>query len=257
MIVIKSQQEIELMRQAGAVTAKILSELQHVIVPGITTKDIDDFVEKIIADNAMTPAFKGYNGYPASACVSVNQQVVHGIPSKQRRLEEGDIVSVDIGTKYRGYFSDAARTYAVGKIDPQAQKLIDTTQESFFEGLKFCRPGFRLSDVSHAIQKRVEEDGFSVVRDFVGHGIGRALHEEPQIPNFGPPGRGPRLVPGMVLAIEPMVNEGTWKVTVLPDDWTVETTDGKRSAHYENTVVITEGEPLLLTKLDEPLMMEV
>ncbi len=250
MIIIKSQQEIELMKQAGAVTAKILSDLRKVIVPGITTKDVDDFVEQTILDSGMIPAFKGYNGYPASACVSVNQQVVHGIPSKKNRLVEGDIVSVDVGTIYRGYYSDAARTYPVGKIDPEAQRLIDATRASFYEGLKFCRPGFRLSDISHAIQKRVEQDGFSVVRDFVGHGIGRAMHEEPHIPNFGAPGRGPRLVPGMVLAIEPMVNEGTWKVTVLPDDWTVETIDGKRSAHYENTVVITETEPLLLTKLD-------
>ncbi|MDD2483616.1 MAG: type I methionyl aminopeptidase [Eubacteriales bacterium] len=257
MIIIKSPQEIELMKEAGAVTAKILRDLRKFIVPGITTKDIDDFVEQSILGSGMIPAFKGYNGYPASACVSVNQQVVHGIPSKKCILLEGDIVSVDTGTIHRGYFSDAARTYSVGLIDPDAKRLIDVTQASFYEGLKFCKPGFRLSDVSHAIQTRVEEDGFSVVRDYVGHGIGRAMHEEPQIPNFGTPGRGPRLVPGMVLAIEPMVNEGTWKVSVLPDDWTVETIDGKRSAHYENTVVITEEEPLLLTTLDESLMMEV
>ena len=257
MIIIKSPQEIELMKEAGAVTAKILWDLRKFIVPGISTKDIDDFVEQSILGSGMIPAFKGYNGYPASACVSVNQQVVHGIPSKKCILLEGDIVSVDTGTIHRGYFSDAARTYSVGLIDPDAKRLIDVTQASFYEGLKFCKPGFRLSDVSHAIQTRVEEDGFSVVRDYVGHGIGRAMHEEPQIPNFGTPGRGPRLVPGMVLAIEPMVNEGTWKVSVLPDDWTVETIDGKRSAHYENTVVITEEEPLLLTTLDESLMMEV
>ena len=257
MIIIKSPQEIELMKEAGAVTAKILWDLRKFIVPGISTKDIDDFVEQSILGSGMIPAFKGYNGYPASACVSVNQQVVHGIPSKKSILLEGDIVSVDTGTIHRGYFSDAARTYSVGLIDPDAKRLIDVTQASFYEGLKFCKPGFRLSDVSHAIQTRVEEDGFSVVRDYVGHGIGRAMHEEPQIPNFGTPGRGPRLVPGMVLAIEPMVNEGTWKVSVLPDDWTVETIDGKRSAHYENTVVITEEEPLLLTTLDESLMMEV
>ena len=257
MIIIKSPQEIELMKEAGAVTAKILWDLRKFIVPGISTKDIDDFVEQSILGSGMIPAFKGYNGYPASACVSVNQQVVHGIPSKKSILLEGDIVSVDTGTIHRGYFSDAARTYSVGLIDPDAKRLIDVTQASFYEGPKFCKPGFRLSDVSHAIQTRVEEDGFSVVRDYVGHGIGRAMHEEPQIPNFGTPGRGPRLVPGMVLAIEPMVNEGTWKVSVLPDDWTVETIDGKRSAHYENTVVITEEEPLLLTTLDESLMMEV
>lgn len=257
MIIIKSKEEIELMKEAGAVTAQILADLRKFIVPGITTKDVDTFVEDAILKSKMIPAFKNYNGYPASACVSVNQQVVHGIPSKKNKLLEGDIVSVDAGTIYRGYYSDAARTYPVGNIDEDAARLIDTTRASFYEGLKFCRPGFRLSDISHAIQMRVEKDGFSVVRDYVGHGIGRAMHEEPQIPNFGSPGRGPRLVPGMVLAIEPMVNEGTWKVTVLPDDWTVETIDGKRSAHYENTVVITEEEPLLLTKLDGTLMMEV
>ena len=257
MIIIKSQEEIELMKEAGAVTARILADLPNIIKPGITTKDVDDFVEETILRNKMIPAFKGYNGYPASACVSVNQQVVHGIPSRKRRLLEGDIVSVDAGTIWRGYYSDAARTYPVGTIDEEAARLIETTRASFYEGLKFCRPGFRLSDISHAIQMKVENDGFSVVRDFVGHGIGRAMHEEPQIPNFGSAGRGPRLVPGMVLAIEPMVNEGTWKVLVLQDDWTVETIDGKRSAHYENTVVITEDEPLLLTKLEEPLMMEV
>lgn len=247
MIIIKSQEEIELMREAGAVTAQILKDLSQIIQPGITTKDVDDFVEETILKNKMIPAFKGYNGYPASACVSVNNQVVHGIPSKKRRLSEGDIVSVDAGTIYRDYYSDAARTYPVGSIDEDAKRLIITTKESFFEGLKFCKPGYRLFDVSHAIQMRVEKDGFSVVRDFVGHGIGRSMHEEPQIPNYGSPGRGPKLVPGMVLAIEPMVNEGTWQVKVLHDNWTVETMDGKRSAHYENTVVITQDEPLLLT----------
>ncbi|MGI6728532.1 MAG: type I methionyl aminopeptidase [Anaerovoracaceae bacterium] len=247
MIIIKSQEEIELMREAGAVTAQILKDLSQIIQPGITTKDVDDFVEETILKNKMIPAFKGYNGYPASACVSVNNQVVHGIPSKKRRLSEGDIVSVDAGTIYRDYYSDAARTYPVGSIDEDAKRLIITTKESFFEGLKFCKPGYRLFDVSHAIQMRVEQDGFSVVRDFVGHGIGRSMHEEPQIPNYGSPGRGPKLVPGMVLAIEPMVNEGTWQVKVLHDNWTVETMDGKRSAHYENTVVITQDEPLLLT----------
>lgn len=247
MIIIKSQKEIELMRTAGSVTAQILADLSRIIQPGITTMDVDDFVEENILRNGMIPAFKGYNGYPASACVSVNQQVVHGIPSKKRKLTEGDIVSIDIGTIYRNYYSDAARTYAVGNIDEEAVRLINVTKESFYEGLKFCRSGCRLSDISHAIQKRVEKDGFSVVRDFVGHGIGSAMHEEPQIPNYGMPGRGPRLVPGMVLAIEPMVNEGTFEVRVLPDNWTVETLDGKRSAHYENTVVITEDEPLILT----------
>ena len=247
MIVIKSQEEIELMSQAGAVTAQILEELYKVIEPGISTKDIDEFVEENILKNKMIPAFKGYNGFPASTCVSINQEVVHGIPSKKRILKQGDIVSVDVGTIHKGYYSDAARTYPVGEIDDSAQKLITITMESFYEGLNFCKPGYRLSDISHAIQKHVEENGFSVVRDFVGHGIGNSMHEAPQIPNYGIPDRGPRLVPGMVLATEPMVNEGTYQVEVLEDNWTVVTRDGKRSAHYENTVVITENEPLLLT----------
>lgn len=257
MIIIKSQEEIRLMETAGRVTWKILEGLKQFISPGISTKDVDDYVEETILSHGMIPAFKGYNGYPASACVSVNQQVVHGIPSTKRKLERGDIVSVDVGTIYRGYYSDAARTYPVGSIDSEAERLIAVTRESFYEGLKFCRVGFRLSDVSHAIQKRVEEDGFSVVRDYVGHGIGSSMHEEPKIPNFGGPGRGPKLVPGMVLAIEPMVNEGSYHVKVLSDNWTVETVDGKRSAHYENTVVITEEEPVLLTRPVGSSSMEV
>ncbi len=246
MIIMKSPDEIRLMSEAGRVTARILRELSDLIRPGITTGDVDAFVERIILEEGQIPAFKGYGGYPASACVSVNDQVVHGIPGR-RKLKEGDIVSVDVGTIYRNYYSDAARTYAVGTVSEEAERLIRVTQESFFEGLKFCRPGNHLSDVSSAIQKHVEAAGFSVVRDFVGHGIGSSMHEDPQIPNYGPPGRGPRLRVGMVLAIEPMVNAGTWKVKVLEDDWTAVTTDGSLSAHYENTVVITEDEPLLLT----------
>lgn len=257
MIIIKSQEEIQLMGKAGKVTWLILEGLKEVIRPGVSTKEVDEYVEETILSHGMIPAFKGYSGYPASACVSVNQQVVHGIPSKKRKLSEGDIVSVDVGTIYQGYYSDAARTYPVGAIDSEAARLILVTRESFYEGLKYCRAGNRLSDVSHAIQKRVEADGFSVVRDFVGHGIGRSMHEEPKIPNFGQPGRGPRLAPGMVLAIEPMVNEGSYHVKVLSDNWTVETVDGKRSAHYENTVVITEEEPVLLTRPDGSNSMEV
>ncbi len=251
MIIIKSEEEIRLMKEAGIVTARILRELSQIIQPGITTEDVNAFVEQSIIENDMIPAFKGYNGYPASACVSLNDEVVHGIPSRKRKLHEGDIVSVDIGTIHRGYYSDAARTYPVGEIDEAAERLITVTKESFYEGLKFCKAGYRLSDISHAIQMHVENNGFSVVRDFVGHGIGKAMHEDPQIPNYGMPGRGPRLSVGMVFAIEPMVNEGGWQVKVLSDDWTVKTEDGKRSAHYENTVVITEDEPLLLTKLSE------
>jgi len=251
MIIIKSVDEIEIMREAGAVTARILHELSKIIQSGVSTKEVDDFVEQSILENRMVPAFKGYNGFPASACISVNDEVVHGIPSGKRRLCEGDIVSVDVGTIYKGYYSDAARTYPVGRVDEAAARLITVTEESFYEGLKFCKPGYRLSDISHAIQQHVENNGFSVVRDYVGHGIGKSMHEDPQIPNYGIPARGPRLTAGMVFAIEPMVNEGDWQVEVQSDDWTVKTKDGKRSAHYENTVVITEDEPLLLTKLSE------
>lgn len=247
MIIIKSDQEIDIMRESGKVTAHILKELEHFIKPGISTLDIDQFVEKTILSNNMIPSFKGYNGFPASACVSINNEVVHGIPDAARFLKEGDIVSVDVGCTYKGYISDAARTYPVGAISPEAQNLIDATRDSFFEGLKFCRPGYRLSDISHAIQQKAESEGFSVIRDFVGHGVGRAMHEEPQIPNYGKPGRGPRLARGMVFAIEPMINQGTFEVDVLADNWTVVTLDGKLSAHYENTVVITDDEPELIT----------
>jgi len=247
MIIIKSDQEIDIMRESGKVTAHILKELENFIKPGMSTMDIDQFVEKTILSNNMIPSFKGYNGFPASACVSINNEVVHGIPDAARFLKEGDIVSVDVGCTYKGYISDAARTYPVGAISPEAQKLIDATRDSFFEGLKFCRPGYRLSDISHAIQQKAESEGFSVIRDFVGHGVGRAMHEEPQIPNYGKPGRGPRLARGMVFAIEPMINQGTFEVDVLADNWTVVTLDGKLSAHYENTVVITDDEPELIT----------
>lgn len=247
MIILKSKEEVELMREAASVTKVMLAELPTIIVPGMSTKDIDDFVEESIRKADMIPAFKGYGGFPACACVSVNDEVVHGIPTKKRKLYEGDIVSVDLGTIYKGYYSDAARTYPVGTISQEAQRLINAAEESFFAGLKFCKPGFRLSDVSHAIQMVVEAAGFSVVRDYVGHGIGRNMHESPQIPNYGKPGRGPKLEPGMVLAIEPMINLGDYEVDVMLDDWTVKTVDGSLSAHYENTVVITEDEPELLT----------
>lgn len=248
MIIIKSQQEIDIMRESGKVTAYILSELANRIKPGISTKDIDDFVESTILQHKMIPSFKGYNGFPASACVSVNEELVHGIPSSKRILKPGDIVSVDVGSTYKGYVSDAARTYGVGEISPEAQRLITATKDSFFAGLEYCKVGCRLSDISAAIQRKIEvEEGFSIVRDFVGHGVGRKMHEEPQIPNYGKPGRGPRLAAGMVFAIEPMVNQGSYEVEVLDDRWTVVTSDGKLSAHYENTVVITDGEPELLT----------
>lgn len=247
MIIIKSEQEIDIMRESGKVTGQILKDLEELIKPGISTKEIDRFVENTIRRNGMVPTFKGYGGFPASACVSVNEEVVHGIPSKKRKLKEGDIVSVDVGATYKGYVSDAARTYGVGKVDAEAQRLMDTAKASFFEGLKFCKVGYRLSDISHAIQERVESEGFGVIQDFVGHGVGRAMHEEPQIPNYGAPGRGPRLAKGMVFAIEPMITQGTYEVETLLDNWTVVTLDRKMAAHYENTVVITDGEPELLT----------
>ena len=247
MIIIKSEEEIDLMRTSGKVTAYILKELENFIKPGMSTADIDSFVEETIVGNGMIPTFKGYGGFPASACVSVNEEVVHGIPSRKRIIREGDIVSVDVGATYKGYVSDAARTYAVGSISEEAQRLIDVTRDSFFEGLKYCKVGYRLSDISHAIQKRAEGAGFSVIRDFVGHGVGQNMHEEPQIPNYGRPGRGPRLTPGMVFAIEPMICEGDYDVETLSNNWTVVTLDGKLAAHYENTVVITDGEPELLT----------
>ncbi|MCL1808795.1 MAG: type I methionyl aminopeptidase [Clostridiales bacterium] len=247
MIIIKSDQEIDIMRESGKVAGHILKELRDMIKPGISTMDINDFVEGTIRRNGMVPTFKGYNGFPAAACVSVNDEVIHGIPNKRRRLMEGDIVSVDIGVTHRGYVSDAARTYAVGRIDEEALRLINVTEESFFEGIKYCNAGCRLSDISSAIQKHVERAGFSTVRDFVGHGVGRSMHEEPQIPNYGKPGRGPRIAKGMVFAIEPMINQGSFEVDVKLDNWTAVTADGKLSAHYENTVVVTDGEPELLT----------
>lgn len=247
MIIIKSKHEIDLMRTAGKVTGHILRSLEDFVKPGISTKDISDFVESIILENKMKPTFKGLYDYPAAACVSVNEEVVHGIPTHKRLLREGDIVSVDTGATYKGYVSDAARTYAVGEISSEARTLIDTAKNSFFAGLEFCKEGNHLSDVSHAIQSVVEAQGFSVIRDFVGHGLGRDLHEEPQIPNYGKPGKGPRLKAGMVIAIEPMICVGNYEVETLMDNWTAVTVDGSLAAHYENTVVITDGEPELLT----------
>jgi len=247
MIIIKSEQEIDMMRTSGRLVGQILNELRDIIKPGMSTMEISDFVERVIVKNNMIPTFKGYRDYPAAACVSVNDEVIHGIPSRTRLLSEGDIVSVDVGCTYKGYVSDAARTYGVGEIDEDAKKLIRIAEESFYEGMKYCGKGFRLYDISSAIQTHVEKAGFSVVRDFVGHGIGRSMHEEPQIPNAGKPGKGPRLAKGMTFAIEPMINQGCFEVEVKQDNWTVVTADGKLSAHYENTVVITDGEPELLT----------
>ena len=247
MIIIKSAQEIDLMRESGKVTGYILKELENIVKPGISTADIDAFVEKTIRKAGMVPTFLGYGGFPASACVSVNEEVVHGIPDKKRILHEGDIVSVDVGSTYKGYVSDAARTYPVGQVSEVASRLMEATKASFFAGIEYCKVGYRLSDISHGVQAYAEGEGFSVIRDFVGHGVGQQMHEDPQIPNFGRPGRGPRLAKGMVFAIEPMICEGHYDVRTLSNDWTVVTLDGKLSAHYENTVVITDGEPELLT----------
>ena len=247
MIVIKSKQEIDLMREAGKVTAEVLNLLNDFIKPGLSTLDVDKYVEKIIRDHKMVPTFKGYGGFPGSACVSVNDEIIHGIPSADRILQEGDIVSIDTGATYKGYVSDAARTYPVGKIDDEAAKLIEVTRDSFFEGIKYAKAGCRLSDISHAIQVKAESEGFGVIRDFVGHGLGRDLHEDPPIPNYGKPGKGPRLENGMVLAIEPMIVQGSYECDTLLNNWTVVTIDGLLAAHYENTVVINDGEAELLT----------
>ena len=246
-VTIKSAREIELMREAGRLLAEVHDELAAFIKPGISTKDIDKLGEKLIRDRGCLPNFLNYNGYPASVCVSVNDEVVHGIPNKNRILQEGDIVSLDAGLIYKGYHSDAARTYGVGTISKEAQQLIDVTRQSFFEGIKYAKAGNRLHDISNAIAAYAESFGYGVVRDLVGHGIGTALHEDPQIPNFKQHRRGMKLMPGMTLAIEPMINAGTWEVCWLDDDWTVVSEDGSLSAHYENTVLITDGEPEILT----------
>lgn len=248
MIIIKSENEIREMKEAGKGVAHVLEKMESVLRPGITTLELDQIAEEEIRKYNMIPAFKGYNGFPASICVSINEQVVHGIPS-DRKVCEGDIVSIDVGTIYNGYYGDAAKTFSVGTVSDEAKKLIEVTEKCFFEGLKYCKSGFRLSDISHAIQTYVESHGYSVVKDFVGHGIGKNMHEDPQIPNYGRPGRGTRLSAGMVFAIEPMVNVGTDMVTVLLDNWTAVTQDSKLSAHYEHTVAITDGEPMILTML--------
>jgi methionyl aminopeptidase len=246
MIIVKSRREIELMKEAGKITALAHEIVAEHIKPGITTLELDRIAEELIRKHNAIPSFKGYGGFPGTICASINEEVVHGIPSN-RVLNEGDIISIDIGAYIKGYHGDAARTHGVGNISDGAQKLIDVTRSSFYEGLKYCVEGYRLSDVSHAIQTFVEDNGFSIVRNYVGHGIGQDLHEDPQIPNYGPPNKGPKLKRGMVLAIEPMVNYGDYEVMTLQDRWTVVTIDNSLSAHYENTLAITEGEPELLT----------
>ncbi len=246
-ITIKSEREIALMTEAGRILEIVHTELERALKPGMTTLDIDRLGEEVIRSFVCEPSFLNYNGYPASICVSVNDEVVHGIPSKQRVVREGDIVSLDAGVIYKGYHSDAARTHAVGEIGPEVKKLVEVTRQSFFEGIKFAKEGNHLFDISNAIGRYVRQFGYGVVRELCGHGIGTHLHEEPEIPNFSVLRRGPKLKAGMTLAIEPMINLGTARVRWLEDDWTVVTADGKPSAHYENTVLITKGEPRLLT----------
>lgn len=249
-IVIKSAREIELMRVAGRITAGARTIARQGVAAGVTTKELDREIHRYIVKNGATPTFLNYGGFPASACISVNDEVIHGIPGA-RVIHDGDIVSVDVGAKINGFTGDCAGTYPCGEITPEAQDLIAVTRQSFFEGIKFARVGYRVSDIGHAIQEYVESHGYSVVRSYVGHGVGAQLHEEPEVPNYGEPGHGPRLVKGMTIAIEPMVNAGTFDVRVLDNEWTVVTADGKLSAHYENTILITDGEPEILTMAED------
>ena len=246
-VTVKSARELGLMRDSGKILAEVHAKLGEFVKPGISTLEIDQLGEKLIRGYDCVPNFLHYNGYPASICVSVNDEVVHGIPHKEHFLDEGDIVSLDAGVIYKGYHSDAARTYGIGEIDDDAKKLIEVTRQSFFEGIKFAKAGNHLNDISAAIQKYAESFGFGVVRDLVGHGIGSHLHEDPEIPNFARKRKGILLQPGMTLAIEPMITEGSYEVVWLDDDWTVMTEDGGWAAHYENTILITEGEPEILS----------
>jgi methionyl aminopeptidase len=246
MIQIKSNREIEILRKSNRIVAEVLLYLKDMVKSGRTGRDLDEAAERMIRQMGAVPAIKGYRGYPASVCVSINEQVVHGIPDS-RAFAEGDIVSLDLGAVYEGYVGDAALTVPVGDVDEESQRLLAVTEQALMEGIQQARRGNRLFDISHAIQSYVEEHGFSVVRDFTGHGIGREMHEDPQIPNFGTPGTGDRLKEGMVFALEPMVNAGDWRVRVLGDGWTVITADGKRSAHFEHSIAITEAEPLILS----------
>ena len=253
MIIVKSEREIELMRRAGKITAAARALAGEMVKPGVTTREIDKAVFHFIRSQGAEPSFLNYNGYPASVCVSVNDEIIHGIPGK-RVLQEGDIVSVDVGAFIGGFHGDCAGTYPCGQVSDEAMRLIRVTQESFFEGMKYAREGYRLSDISAAVQAYVESNGFSIVREYVGHGIGRRMHEPPEVPNYGNPGHGPRLLRGMTLAVEPMVNAGSAAIKQMADGWTVKTADGKNAAHYENTILITAGEPELLTDPEKSLV---
>ncbi len=247
MIIIKNSEQLSLMKKAGRITAEALLFAGDMIRPGISTKEIDKKIHDFICKCGATPSFLGYGGFPASACISLNSEVIHGIPTDRRILSEGDIVKIDVGARYRGYNGDSARTFPVGKVSDEALKLISVTEQSFYEAMKFARAGNRIGDIGSAVENFVISNGFSVVRDFVGHGVGAELHEEPEVPNFGRAGRGARLYSGMTLAVEPMVNAGSHEVRVQKDGWTVTTLDGKLSAHYENSIAITDGDPILLT----------
>ena len=249
MIVLKTGRELNVMKEACRLSAGALKLIGTAIEPGVTTAELDRLAEDYIRSQGAVPNFKNYHGYPATACISINNEVIHGIPTASRKIEAGDIVSVDLGAKFGGYHGDNAATFAVGDISADAKRLIDTTRESLYEGIKMARAGGRIGDISSAVQQYVEARGYSVVRDFVGHGIGTNLHEAPEVPNFGNPGRGIRLLPGMTIAIEPMVNAGKPEVKVMPDGWTVLTKDGSLSAHFEHTVAITNEGPIIMTKL--------
>ena len=249
-MIIYCEEEISSIKKSNQIVAKILTELRRMIAPGVQTKKLDEYAEVRVKEMNAIPAFKGYRGYPASLCTSINEEIVHGIPSS-RRLRDGDIISLDFGVLYEGYYGDAAVTYPVGEITPKVKKLIKAAEETFYKGVEQMKPGKRISDISFAIQSYVESQGFSVIRAFVGHGIGLSLHEEPQVPNFGLPGRGPKLKSGMVLAIEPMIAMGDWDVEILDDNWTAITRDGSLSAHYEHTVAITQKGPEILTLVNE------
>ncbi|MBO4853778.1 MAG: type I methionyl aminopeptidase [Oscillospiraceae bacterium] len=253
MITLKSSREIELMRRAGKITAAARAVARDMVKPGVTTHQIDEAVYRFIKSQGATPSFLHYNGYPASVCVSVNDEIIHGIPGK-RVLREGDIVSVDVGAYIGGYHGDCAGTYPCGDVSDEAMRLIRVTQQSFFEGLRFAREGYRIGDISHAVQSYVESQGFSIVREYVGHGIGQKMHEDPEVPNYGESGHGRRLLRGMTIAVEPMVNAGVASIIQMSDGWTVKTADGKNAAHYENTLLITAGEPEILTDLEGSLV---
>jgi len=252
-IICRSADELERMREAGRLVGEVLAELAGLVAPGVTTADLDAVAEKRIARAGATPAFKGYHGYPATICASINDEVIHGIPSGRRLLNDGDIISIDVGASLNGYFGDSAITLPVGQVSEEAARLLRVTEEALYKAIERVRPGSRISDLGHAVQKHVEAYGFSVVREFVGHGIGQRMHEEPQVPNYGDPGRGPRLTEGMVLAIEPMVNAGKPAVKVLGDGWTAVTRDSSLSAHFEHTVAVTADGPWILTSREVPV----